>query len=80
MNVDIVDKYCTDDNNPIKKTYAWISPIWFYLNSRDNGKYNGSIEHHRRNKKTVEVLNWPKTIHFYPNTWVLSRDAVPLMS
>jgi hypothetical protein len=23
MIVDIVDKYCTDDNNPIKKTYAW---------------------------------------------------------
>ena len=22
MIVDIVDKYCTDDNNPIKKTYA----------------------------------------------------------
>jgi hypothetical protein len=32
MNVDIVDKYCTDDNNPIKKpTLEEIHNLFFFI-------------------------------------------------
>ena len=38
MIVDIVDKYCTDDNNPIKKTYAKKKKRNFHFSQANEGQ------------------------------------------